>query len=72
MPFIVSKSQFLVSEEETLPSRTTEIPVGQRLSILLKQYDPARVRFSWDGKHWWTLKNHFQEYATPETERDHL
>lgn len=72
MTFIVSKSRFLASEEESSPGVTTEIPVGARLVVLLKQYDPARARFSWNGKHWSALKNLFMQYTTPETRRDHL
>lgn len=72
MSFIISKSRFLASEEESLPGSTTEIPVGERSVILLKQYDPARVRFSWNGKHWWAFKTLFEEYTTPETGRDRL
>jgi hypothetical protein len=70
--FIVSKSGFLASEDEDSSGVGTEIPIGQRVIILLKQYDPAKVRFSWNGMHWWAFKNLFREYSTPETERDHL
>ena len=72
MTFIVSKSGFLASADESLPCVGTEIPVGQRLVVLLKQYDPDKVRFSWNGKHWWAVKNQFREYSTPEGARDHL
>ncbi len=72
MTFIVSKSGFLASAAESLPSIGTEIPVGQRLVILLKQYDPDKVRFSWNDKNWRVSKDLFREYSTPEQERDHL
>jgi hypothetical protein len=70
--FIVSKSGFLASADGNLPSVGTEIPVGQRLVILLKQHDPDEVRFSWNDKNWWVFKDLFREYSTPEQERDHL
>jgi hypothetical protein len=70
--FTVSKSGFLANEAEGSPAFAVEIPVGEKLVILLKQYDPARVRFSWSGKHYWAFKHVFEEYAKPETERDHI
>lgn len=72
MTFIVSKSGFLAREDENSLGVGTEIPVGQRLVISLMQFDPVKVRFSWNGKHWWAFKNLFREYSTPEAERDHL
>ena len=72
MTFIVSKSGFLASADGNLPSLGTEIPVGQRLVILLKQHDPDKVRFSWNDRNWWAFKNLFREHSTPEQERDHL
>lgn len=52
MTFIVSKSGFLASADGKLPSLGTEIPVGQRLVILLNQHDPDKVRFSWNDSNW--------------------
>ena len=72
MTFIVSKSGFLASEDENSLGVGTEMHVGQRLVISLKQFDPSKVRFSWNGKHWWAFKSLFREYSTPEAERDHL
>jgi hypothetical protein len=71
--FIVSKSGFLASGDENSPGvGKLEIPVGQRLVVLLKQHDPDKVRFSWNNKHWWALENLFRKYSTPEGGRDHL
>lgn len=73
MTFIVSKSGFLAKADESLPpSIGTEIPAGQRLVIRLKQHDPDKVRFSWNDKNWWVVKDLFREYSMPEQERDHL
>jgi hypothetical protein len=70
--FTVSKSGFLANEEEGSSGVSIEIPVGEKVVILLKQYAPTKVRFSWNGKHYSASKVLFEEYARPETERDHI
>lgn len=52
MKFIVSQSGFIADEEEGSPGRSIEISVGEKVVILLKQYAPTTVRFSWNGKHY--------------------
>ena len=72
MKFTVSKSGFLANEDEGSPGFSIEIPVGEKLVILLKQYASTKVRFSWNGKHYSASKVLFEEYAKPETDRDHI
>jgi hypothetical protein len=68
----VSKSGFLANEDEGLPGFSIEIPVGEKLGTLLKQYASTTVRFSWNGKHYSASRVLFEEYAKPETEWDHI
>ena len=72
MKFIVSKSGFVADEEEGSPGFSTEISVGEKLVILLKQYAPTKVRFSWNGKHYSASKALFEAHAKPETARDYI
>ena len=72
MKFIVSQSGFIADEEEGSPGRSIEISVGEKVVILLKQYAPTTVRFSWNGKHYSASKVCSAEHAKPETARDHI
>ena len=67
MKFIVSKTGFRANEDES-PGLAVEIPPGEKLVVLLKQYSSARVRFSWNGKYYWAFKVLFEEYAKPENQ----
>ena len=68
MKFIVSRTGFRANEDES-PGLAVEIPPGEKLTILLKQYAPTKVRFSWNGKHYWAFKVLFEEYATPKPDQ---
>jgi hypothetical protein len=71
MKFIVSKTGFRANDDDS-PGREVEILPGEKLAVLLKQYSPAKVRFSWKGQPYWAFKALFDEYPTPETEQDQL
>ena len=52
------------------PGLEVEILPGEKLAVLLKQYSPNKVRFSWKGQHYWAFKASFEQHVTPETEQE--
>lgn len=67
MKFVVSKSGLLAYEEASEPS-AIEIPPGEKL-VIAQPYTPTKVRFSWNGKRYWSFRGLFEECARLETEQ---